>query len=257
VMTRPFLIQGHRGACGIRPENTLPSFEFALDCGANSLECDVHLSADGDPILIHDSLLPDGSGPVHSKSTAELAAIGIPTLVELFRFVAEYARHDSSKTPLLRANAARAIIDVDMKTTPFCLPGGPRTEFIEQAVLAVIQESGAVERTWVRSFDHRVVRRMRQSEPRLTGVVLIEGTAPVDPASLVRAADAQVYGPDYRFLDEEQVRKCQSAGYRVQPWTVNDPENWKQLLAWEVGGITTDRPDRLVQWLNQPPASAR
>ena len=86
-------------------------------------------------------------------------------------------------------------------------------------------------------------------EPRLTGVVLIDGTTPVDPAALVRAADAQVYAPEYRFLDEEQVRQCHVAGIRVLPWTVNDPADWKRLISWGVDGITTDYPGSACDWL--------
>ena len=67
--------------------------------------------------------------------------------------------------------------------------------------------------------------------------------------ALVRAADAQVYGPDFHFLDEEQVRQCHAAGVRVLPWTVNDPADWERLAAWGVDGITTDYPNRLAAWL--------
>ena len=55
----PFIIQGHRGARAVRPENTLPSFEAALDAGATSLETDVHLTADGVPVLVHDPQLSE------------------------------------------------------------------------------------------------------------------------------------------------------------------------------------------------------
>src|SRR3954463_7881973 len=79
-MTRkhPLEVQGHRGARGLRPENTLPSFEAALDAGANSLETDVHLTADGIPVLIHDPPLGPCFAPtaerrwVHRLTAAQL-----------------------------------------------------------------------------------------------------------------------------------------------------------------------------------------
>ena len=108
-----------------------------------------------------------------------------------------------------------------------------------------------VERCTVRSFDHRCVLELRRREPRLTGAVLIAGTAPIEPARLARDAEAQVYAPDVDFLDEIQVRQCHAEGVRVIPWTVNDPEDWRRLLDWEVDGITTDFPDLLADVLRQ------
>jgi glycerophosphoryl diester phosphodiesterase len=235
-MARPFLIQGHRGAMGLVPENTLPSFRAAIDAGANSLETDVHLTADGVPVLTHDPIIPGTDTPVH-RLTAEQACgpYGIPTLADLYRLVAGHSD---------------VIVDVEIKRVPFrAAELGQTAGVVEQAVLDVIRAAGAVGRTWVRSFDHRCVRRLREMESGLTGVVLISDTAPVDPVVLVRAADAQVYGPDYRSLDEDQVRQCHAAGVRVVPWTVNEPAAWERLVGWGVDGITTDYPDRLAKWL--------
>ena len=252
-MARQFLIQGHRGAHGLRLENTLPSFEAALDAGVGSIETDVHVTADGVPVLIHDPVAPDSGIPIHELPAADVCnaqPFGIPTLADLYRFIAAYVGNKSGKTEAQRTSAARVIVDVEIKTVPY-LAGritlDPRS--IERAVLDVVQGEMMVERTWVRSFDHRCVRRLRELEPRLTGVVLIEGTAPIVPVALVRAADAQIYGPDYMFLDEKQVRQCHDAGVRVVPWTVNYPEDWSRLIAWGVDGITTDYPDRLATFL--------
>ena len=297
AMERPaFVIQGHRGARGLRPENTLPSFEAALDAGANALETDVHLTADGVPVLVHDPQLDEriyrpiratkdnSAAPrpwVHQLSAGQLSEYladrnpnphrfptqsaeptplatwftrdrghpyAIPTLADLYAFVAAYAGEPGrsvGKTDAQRANAARAVIDVELKRVPFhAAEWGQAPGRIESAVLDVVRRAGAVGRTAVRSFDHRCVKRLRALEPGLTGVVLVEGTAPVDPVALVRAADAQVYGPDYRYLDAEQVRQCHAAGVRVLPWTVNDPGAWERLVEWGVDGITTDYPDR-------------
>src|SRR5262249_22698375 len=103
---------------------------------------------------------------------------------------------------------------------------------------------GVVGRTAVRSFDHRSVRVLLQMEPGLTGIVLVEGTAPVAPEDLVQRAGASVYAPDYQFVDEGLVRRLHAAGIRVIPWTVHAPTDWQRLVGWGVDGITTDFPDR-------------
>jgi glycerophosphoryl diester phosphodiesterase len=231
TVKRPFIIQGHRGARGLRPENTLPSFATALNAGANSLETDVRLTADGVPVLVHDPTLSGGTRPINSLPYSEVASAGVVALGELYDFLAD----------------RDVIVDLDIKWQPF--RDGP-VDAIARAVLDDIRKANAVDRTWLRSFDHRVVRQFRRSAPRLTGVVLIEGTCPVDPTSLVRTADAQVYAPDYLFLDEEQVRLCHASGIRVLPWTVNEPADWKRLIAWDVDGITTDYPDRLAVFVS-------
>jgi glycerophosphoryl diester phosphodiesterase len=236
-VNRPFLIQGHRGAPRLASENTLPSFAAALTAGANSLETDVHLSADGVPVLIHDATLPNGSR-VRSLTVEQLAAAGVPTLAELYELVLGETRSRNEM-----------IVDVEIKCLPF--RNEPALGVAERAIVDVIQTANAVDQTWVRCFDHRRVRLLRRMMPEVTAVALVDGMAPIDPVSLVRAADAQVYGPDYRFLDEEQIRQCHAAGIRVLPWTINEPEEWERLIAWGVDGMTTDYPDRLVAYLSR------
>jgi len=90
---------------------------------------------------------------------------------------------------------------------------------------------------------------IKRLEPRLTGAVLVEGTAPIAPDDVTRQAEASIYCPDYQFTDEALVHRCHAGGVRLVPWTVNQPEDWQRLIGWSVDGITTDYPDRLAEWL--------
>jgi len=245
-----FEIQGHRGAPRVRPENTLPSFEAALDGGATSLECDVHVTADGVPVLCHDPWVETAAGRRFVRDLT-LAECSRPSLTDLYEFVRRYAERRTAGPPV--------VVDVEVKRYPYEeADDGRLVRAIEESVLAVIRTAGinlaTCHETRVRSFDHRTVRRLVDAEPRLTGVAIVEGTAPVDPAAVVRAAGGKIYGPDFRFLDEEQVRQCHAAGIAVIPWTVNDPADWARLVAWGVDGITTDYPDRLAAWFRARPA---
>jgi glycerophosphoryl diester phosphodiesterase len=285
-----FDLQGHRGARGLRPENTLPGFEAAFDIGATSVETDVHLTQDGIPVLIHDHCLSCRifSVPPRDVSTMTLSqlqaapAIGnphperfpnqaplssplatryadqvgmhpyaVPQLSDLFAFAQLYAaegRH-AGKSDVQRQRALSVCFDLELKKCPFV----PSTigDNLETAVLAAIRAAGMILRTRVRSFDHRSVKIMRRNEPRLIAAVLIAETTPVSPGDLVRSGDAQVYCPDYRFLDEQQVVQCRAEGIRVLPWTVNAPQDWQRLLDWNVDGITTDYPDQLALVLRE------
>jgi glycerophosphoryl diester phosphodiesterase len=302
-----FDLQGHRGARGLKPENTLSGFEAALDLGVTSIETDVHLTRDGLPILIHDAAinpqlcrrLPGSAGPdptsqplVSSLTLAELRGYradvnpdpkrfthqdatvtplaklyaerirmdpyALPLLSDLFAFADAYATElgtRAGKTDAQRQRARQVHFDVELKRVPFyphligdafdsTAPGR-----LEEQVVQQIRDAGMVERTVVRSFDHRCAAALRHLEPRLTTAILIAETAPVTPAQLARHAKAQIYCPDYRFLDLTQVRQLRAEGIRVVPWTANRPSHWERLLEWGVDGITTDYPDRLALFL--------
>jgi glycerophosphoryl diester phosphodiesterase len=300
-----FELQGHRGARGLKPENTLPGFEVALDVGVTSIETDVHLTRDAVPVLYHDETIsprlcrlrrgqsapdPATHPPVSTVTLAELRAYradrnpdrrrfpaqdrsvtprarrfarqhGLdpytpPTLAELFLFTAGYAE-DETKTDDQRQRARTVAFDLELKRVPYYpeLIGdefdGEAPGLLERRVVEAIEAAHVAYRTAVRSFDHRAVRALRRLEPRVSAAVLIAETAPTDPQELAQLADAGTYCPDYRFLDEAQVRRCHTDGVRVIPWTVNDDADWLRLLDWGVDGITTDYPDRLADLLRR------
>lgn len=295
-----FDLQGHRGARGLKPENTLPSFEAALDVGVTTIETDLHLTRDGEVVLCHDPRLncPPWSLAAPAPPVAAVAALALAelrchradrnpdpvrfpaqdasitplavrfarhqgydpyalvTLAEFLAFTAAYAGDlgkEVGKTDEQRARAARLRFDLELKRVPFHPEAindhytGQEAALLETRVVEAVRAAGVVDRTTVRSFDHRCVRHLRALEPGLTGAVLVAETAPVSPAELARRADAVVYCPSYVFLDEGLVREAHAGGVRVVPWTVNDPAHWQRLLDWGVDGITTDFPDRLAE----------
>jgi glycerophosphoryl diester phosphodiesterase len=299
-----FDLQGHRGALGLKPENTLPAFEIALDLGVSSVETDVHLTRDAVPILVHDPQItpqlfrrvprtavpepgsqplvrtltlaqlrgyradqnPDpGRFPEQEATVTPLASFfaqqqgydpyGPPTLADLFAFAQAYAGDwgaAAGKTTQQQARAGRVRFDLELKRVPFRPRvldddfDGSGPGLLERRLVEVVQQAGMVERTQVRSFDHRSVVAVRRLEPRLTTAILMAAAALLAPGQLARQAGAQVYAPYFEFLDQAQVQQAQAEGVRVVPWTVNEPEAWECLLGWGVDGITTDYPDRLA-----------
>lgn len=119
----PFNLQGHRGARGLKPENTLPSFEAALDAGVSSIETDVHLTRDGVPVLCHDAVLGDTVSLVLSGHGEFRAGVSQLTLDEVRDFVVarnpdpvRFPVQDNQATPLAEEFA------VEHGLHPFCLP---------------------------------------------------------------------------------------------------------------------------------------
>jgi glycerophosphoryl diester phosphodiesterase len=285
-----FEVQGHRGALGLMAENTLAGFEVALDVGVDSIETDVHLTKDGVPVLFHDEriterLCPEQTGAngplVRSLTLAEMRqftirarseratnvaerfareqgipCFGIPTLTEFFDFVAAYA-NAREKTDEQRARARRLWFDLELKRVPFRPETigdgftGSAPALLEIEVMAAIRKADAIERTRVRSFDHRSVAAMRELEPKLSTGLLFHHTAPVHIKILLDAMQANFFCPDYYFVDADIVRRVHEAGRRILPYTVNEPEDWRCLVDWGVDGVTTDYPDRLNAWLGR------
>ena len=251
-------VQGHRGARGLLPENTLPSFEIALDLGVTSIETDVHMTRDDVVVLIHDARITNDAPLVRTLTLSQLRIwrIGIPTLTEFFEFVAEYME-SISKTKTQQERASRLIFDLELKRMPFepetigdgFTGDGPA--LLERQVVAAIRAAGVLERTRVRSFDHRCVWAIKQLEPTLQTGLLIHETVPRDIAKLLETAQAELYCPNYRFVDAEVVRQVHTAKKRIIPYTVNEPSAWDRLIGWGVDGITTDYPDRLLGWLGE------
>jgi glycerophosphoryl diester phosphodiesterase len=307
IPQRAFEVQGHRGARGLKPENTLVGFEVALDLGVSALETDLHLTADDVPILYHDpqvqprlcSLRAGANAPdpavqplvrsltlgqlrgyrvEHNPDAArfprqdtvatplarqyaaerDLDPLGIPTLSDLFAFTADYAGapgRRAGKTPAQQERAARVRFDLELKRVPFHPQtigdgfDGASAGRLECAVLDTARRAGVLERVGVRSFDHRSVRTLKDLEPSLQTAIIVAHTAPVAPVNLANEARAEMYCPDYHFLDEAQVHRLHEGGKRVIPWTVNHPDEWDRLCTWGVDGITTDVPDELICWL--------
>ncbi len=289
-----FEVQGHRGARGLLPENTLPSFEIALDVGVTSIETDVHLSRDDVAVLFHDSHLtdrlctpsPGAAAPLVRSLTLEqlrgyrigpaaqtvtpaaqrfaeqrgIHPYGIPTLAEFFAFVADYAGvlgEQAGKTNEQRERASTLIFDIELKRVPFTPEtigdgfDGKAPALLEVQVVEAIRAAGVLAKARVRSFDHRSMVVIRQLEPTLLVGLLIYETAPAHIGKLLEAAHAEIYCPDYRFVDADIVRQVHAVGARIIPYTVNEPDEWRRLLAWGVDGVTSDYPDRLVRWLGE------
>jgi len=234
----PPLIVAHRGASGHAPENTLAGFELALRMGADAIECDVHLSRDGQLIVIHDFTVDrttDGHGPVARQSSVELKKLDagswrgpefagqrIPTLSE----VLDLAR-------------GRARVAIELKQGPVYYPG------IEQTLGAAVRYAGMAEDVLVISFDHFALRRLREIAPEIA-VGVLYAARPVDGVAMARAADAQILEPQWSMVTADDVEAAHEAGLLVVPWAVNDPEQMSSILALGVDGLATDYPDRLL-----------
>jgi glycerophosphoryl diester phosphodiesterase len=276
-MMRRIELQGHRGARGLFPENTMAGFAGALAIGVDTLELDVGMTADGVVMVTHDARLnPDitrtrngpwlaAAGPaIHSLRAADLADYDVGRIRPGTAYAARYpdqAPCDGAGIPAL-ADVLRidpqVTFNVELKTFPspgLTAQGGVMAD----AVAAVADAAGASSRLIVQSFDWRGPRHLRRTRPDirlawLTRTAILvdarlwwDGPHPSDyGGSVPRAVAAEggpTWAPEHADLTPEMLAEAHTLGLGVVPWTVNRPEDMRRLIGWGVDGLITDRPD--------------
>ena len=287
---RGYDLQGHRGARGLRPENTIPSFEAALDYGVDTLELDLHWSADEQLIVWHDATVDpakcripeDGSGsprvreltanelgtltcdlnPDRSRFPDQTAApgelggnrYGIATLSNVLDFVGQYAASDLKPSPR-RSNAKLVRFNIETKRGGGAIDDGfdgAHAGPFERALVELVRSRGIADRTTIQSFDHRSLWAVHALEPTIALAALTE-TSTADVEGLHRRG-ATIWSPNHEGLTKAAIDSAHALGVRVIPWTVNDPSTMQNLLELGVDGLITDRPD-LAPASREPRAS--
>jgi glycerophosphoryl diester phosphodiesterase len=225
------LVGGHRGNPAEHPENTLASFRSAIELGVDMIECDVHLSSDGELVVIHDHTLDrttDGRGLVAERTLAELRRLdaGAGERLPLLAEVCELAK-------------GRAGLCVELKQMPIAYAG------LEEKLVACLDQLEMLDQTAVISFHHGSIRRLKGLEPRLAAGIL-EGARPIDPVGMLRVAGAEIYAPHWGATDPELVAEVHRAGGAVGVWTVDDPVAVAWCRACRPDSAFTNRPREIL-----------
>jgi glycerophosphoryl diester phosphodiesterase len=249
----------HRGASARAPENTLEAFRLAMEAGAGGLELDVHLTRDGEVVVIHDATVDrttDGSGAVAGMSLDELRGLDAGCRFSPDGGATYPYRGRGLRVPTLAEVYERfpaASVNIDIKEPQ---------QGAEEAVLQIIQNAGAEERSLVVSDDHAVVRRFRRasggristgaSRPEIT-VFYVSSRLRLERLAHP-AYDALQVPVEYRgisLITPRFVQAAHSRGARVDVWTINDPGEMRRLLDLGVDVIMTDRPETLASILER------
>lgn len=251
--SRP-LVFAHRGGCALGPENTVAAFDLGLAAGADGLELDVHLSADGVPVVHHDATLDrttSASGPLAARTAAELTRVDAGCRFGdrgTFPF-----RDQGVGIPALREVLQRyrdAPIIVEMKVD---------SRAMGEAVAHEVRRAGAVERVCAAGYGARSAAAVRAALPELAfSACHAEVRMAVYRAWArwpVRRATYGVYQvPELagrlRIVSPRFVRYAHARGIRVQVWTVDEEADMRRLLDWGVDGLISNRPDLAVQVRN-------
>ncbi|MFW5684241.1 MAG: glycerophosphodiester phosphodiesterase [Spirochaetota bacterium] len=249
----------HQGGNHLWPDNTMPAFRNAVEMGVDALELDVHSTADGVLVVIHDETVDrttNGSGLVKELTLAEIrgldAAWNWPHHVE----TDEYPyRGQGIKIPTLE-EVLREFPDVPMAIE------------IKQADPPIVEPFGELlqrydreQNTIVASFHPEVMHSFRESFPRFatSGVepeirtfyvmkTIFAGWLYPPPMEAFQVPETS---GDLQVITPRFVRAAHRRGINVQVWTVNDAESMRRILDAGVDGIITDRPDLLLEVLGR------
>ncbi len=275
-------LQGHRGARGLKPENTLPAFESAMKFGMTTIELDTVVTKDKKLIIHHDTNLnPEicqknsgekidvkriaeveleflkslDCGSLKNKKFPEqerIPKLGLSTLNEFFKFVKDYEKKNQIKKEFQFNIETKFEKDVSLETV---------NEFAK-LIVEEIEKENVVNRSTVQSFDLRVLPIVKKLNPNLKISALIQPEGIIDLAnlnyffkkysqdkSIEKAVEvkAEIISPNYRFIDEYFIKSANSKNLLVIPWTINEKSEMQKYIELGVDGIISDYPNLLIE----------
>lgn len=221
---------GHRGAIGFKPENTLPSFQKALDLNVDGIELDVHVCKTGELIVIHDFTVDrttNGSGAISELSLSDIKSlrindeIEVPTLEEVLDLVDK-----------------RCLVNIELKGRH---TAKPVSHLIEKYIL---ESDYSYDDFIVSSFQREELEMMYGINPNVPLGILTQ--ASVNQAlEWANAFSAKAIHPHFSLLTDDNVQNAQAQGFKVYTWTINETEDIERIKTYNVNGIITDFPERI------------
>ncbi len=266
---KTFDLQGHRGCRGLFPENSIEGFIQAVNLGVNTIELDVVITADSQVVVSHEPwmgceicLQPSGKEidsaeekhfNIYKMKFAELKdwdcgskphprfqfqqkmKTNKPLLSEVFKTIEQYLK--DKHIPEVKYN-------IEIKSSP---EGDniyhPSPSVFCKLVTEQIEKFGLEKRSIIQSFDNRTLRVMHDKYPRYNLALLVEPLENPKSKLSQLGFKIEILSPNFRMVDSALVSYCFLRKMQIIPWTVNEEEDMKRMLALGVDGIITDYPD--------------
>ena len=237
----------HRGGASLAPENTLAAFSHAASLGVDALELDVHATADGVVVVIHDDTVDgttDGTGMIKDMTFEQLR-----TLDAGYQFTSDGGATFPYRGMGVVVPTLEEVLSA-FPDLPFAIEIKQATPRINDAVMDVIDTTGATDRAQIASLFDDVLLELRAARPEIFTSM---GAAEIAEFLALAPEDESTYVPPARVIqapkssvDETFVSRANRVGVTVHAWTVNDPAEMRTLLDLHVNGIMTDDPETLA-----------
>ena len=263
-----FDLQGHRGARGLLPENSIPAFIKALDLGVTTIELDLAITGDGSIIVSHEPwfnskicLDPDGNritkGWDHNiyqmsydqVKKYDCGSIGNPNYPEqrkitsykplLSEVIEEVEAHIKSKSKY------KVRYNIEIKSNPKTdNTYHPSPAHFSKLVYQLVEDYLELGRVTIQSFDPRILRYWHENYENVELAFLVENSLSIEENLNELGFDPNIYSPEYNSIKESDIDMLHERGIKLIPWTVNEKVDMERLREWGVDGLITDYPDR-------------
>lgn len=268
-----FDLQGHRGARGLKPENTIPAFIAALNYGVTTIELDVVITKDKQVLVSHEPwisadicLKPDSTSITKSESQnyniyqmnyQEVSAFDCGSKGnEKFPEQKKISTHKPLLTDVIAAvedhikNSSSYEVDYNIEIKSAKTGDNkfhPTVEEYSDLVYQVITQYLPLERVVIQSFDFRVLKYWKKKYPTIRLAALVENLKSAEANLNEIGFSPSIYSPYFKLINKQTVADLQKKKIRVIPWTVNEAEDMKRLKSWGVDGFITDYPNRAAE----------
>ena len=250
------LVVAHRGGASLAPENTLGAFAKALEIGVDQLECDVHLSKDGELVIMHDPDLArttDGNGFIYQMNYADIRKLNAAA-----KFKTSPWPYEPVPTlgEVLDLTKGKAQIQIEIKVEKIW----GRYTGIEQKVIDAVNARGMVDDVIIISFDFPTIVEIKALDPRFKTGALLSGTTLSQNsktphadfvAQVIRETGADYIMPSSAGVSDLLINAVHERGLKIGVWTVNSEGEMRRMAEWGVDAITTNDPVLLKQVLGK------
>ncbi|MFH1540128.1 MAG: glycerophosphodiester phosphodiesterase family protein [bacterium] len=237
--SKSILVIAHRGASGYAPENTIAAFKRAIELGADMYELDCYLTKDGEIVVIHDDDVErttNGSGKVSELTLGEIKKLDAGSW-----FGEEFA---GESVPTLREALdlakGKILVNIEIKEAGF-----------EKQTVELVEELEMVEDVMVTGFDHSVIKKIKDMNPKIKTGALVKDITPEEIETEILKLNTDAINPRYIAVNKKLVKAAHEHGLEVNPYTVNDVLAMKMQINSGVDGIITNYPDVLLKLLGR------
>lgn len=264
-----FDMEGHRGARGLMPENTIPAMLKALELGVTTLEMDVHISKDGQLLLSHDpyfnrqhELLPNGKEIPASEAKKHILYQLNYSEIKRYDVGSKFYKNfpeqqlqkaykpllteviDTAQAYIIEHRLPQVFYNIETKSKPTgdgLYHPAPK-EFVDK-LMAVILEKNIAPYVIIQSFDVRTLQVLNRRYPQIKTSLLVENLDGLDKNLEKLGYVPDVYSPNYKLVTPALVRKVHELNMKIIPWTVNQLQEMQELKELGVDGLITDYPN--------------
>jgi glycerophosphoryl diester phosphodiesterase len=237
-------IYAHRGASNDAPENTLAAFRLAMEQGAEGIELDVQMTADGQLVVIHDETLDrttNGHGLVVAHTYEEIKGLDAS---------AKFGRgYRDEPIPLLREvleliEPTQLELNIELKN------GIIRYDGMEESVVRLVKEYGMEKRVNLSSFNHYSIVKLKSLAPEIeTAILYVAGL--YEPWNYAKTVGAGALHPYFYSVVPEIVVEAHQFGLKVRPYTVDEDRDIRKMIEAGVDAVITNHPLRMKRIRNE------